>query len=103
MLLQIDFSHEGPFGEGMAAMLRPLAEDIAGAKGLCWKIWTENEAEKIAGGIYMFESEADAQDYLSLHTKRLAGFGITDVRARFFDVNETLSQVTRWTPPASKG
>ena len=103
MLLQIDFSHAGPFGQEMAAMLAPLAEDIAKTNGLVWKIWTENEAAKTAAGIYMFDTHANAQDYLTMHTKRLASFGIADVRARFFTINQLLSATTHWSPPIPQG
>jgi len=30
-----------------------------------------------------------------MHTKRLGSFGVTGIRAKFFDVNETLTAVTR--------
>ena len=103
MLLQIDFSHAGPFGQEMAAMLGPLAEDIAKTNGLVWKIWTENEAAKTAGGIYMFDMETNARDYLTMHTKRLESFGITDVRARFFTINDALSLTTHWNPSIPQG
>lgn len=51
ILLQIDFPHEGPFGEEMTAMMRDLAKDIATEKGLVFKLWTENEMTKEAGDI----------------------------------------------------
>jgi hypothetical protein len=34
-------------------------------KGLLWKIWLMNEAEKSAGGIYLFKDEASAQAYVN--------------------------------------
>ncbi len=30
-------------------------------KGFHWKIWTENEKTKEAGGIYVFEEKQDAE------------------------------------------
>jgi hypothetical protein len=34
-------------------------------KGLLWKIWLMNEAEKSAGGIYLFKDEASAKAYIN--------------------------------------
>lgn len=52
-LLQVDFQYQGPWGDGMTAALRGLAESIANEPGLIWKIWTENQAAGEAGGIYL--------------------------------------------------
>ena len=49
-LLQIDFPFPGPFGEEMTAALSDLAESITKEPGFIWKVWTENEREKEAGG-----------------------------------------------------
>ena len=94
-LLQIDFPLEGPWGEEMASAFSGLAEVIAQAPGLRWKIWTENPAEGLSGGIYLFDDDASAQAYLTEHTARLASFGITDLRAVMFQVNEGLTAINR--------
>lgn len=94
-LLQVDFPMNGPFGEEMSQGFKELAQDIAGEEGLVWKIWTENEKTKEAGGIYLFRDEANAQRYLAKHTKRLEGFGISGIRGKIFDVNESLSLIDR--------
>ncbi len=94
-LVQFDFPMQGPWGEEMAGAFRELAELIAVTPGLRWKVWTENEADGLGGGIYLFDDEASARAYVEEHTARLAGFGITDVRAKVFAVNERLSAVTR--------
>ena len=93
-LLQIDFPFSGPFGHQMAEALRELAVSITEEPGFIWKIWTENDPEKEAGGIYLFETEETAKAYLVKHTERLKGLGITEVHAKIFDVNEALSQIT---------
>lgn len=94
-LLQVDFPHDGIFGDEMSKAFADLAKDIAQEEGLIWKIWTENESEKEAGGVYLFENEADAQRYLKKHIERLASFGYTNIRAKIFSVNETLSRLTK--------
>lgn len=95
VLLQIDFPAEGPWGAEMSTAYADLARDIAGAPGLGWKVWTENSAEGVSGGIYLFDDLASATAYREMHVARLAGFGITDIRALTFDVNVPLSQLTR--------
>lgn len=92
-LLQIDFPMSGPWGEEMAVALRELADTIAKTPGLRWKIWTENEADGRAGGIYLFDDQDSLARYLDEHTARLRGFGIDDIRAVAFDVNEPLTAV----------
>lgn len=94
-LLQFDFPFDGPFGAEMTAALSGLAHDIAGEDGLIWKIWTENEAERRAGGIYLFADPALAARYAAKHKARLEGFGVTGVVARSFTVNAELSAITR--------
>ncbi|MCW8837196.1 MAG: monooxygenase [Thiovulaceae bacterium] len=94
-LLQIDFPHNGPFKKDFEVAFSDLAKDIANEDGLVWKIWTENEENKEAGGIYLFDNLDDAQRYLDKHTQRLNSFGYTDLRAKIFNVNETLSSITK--------
>lgn len=94
-LLQIDFPTNGPFGEEMSAAYKELAQDIATENGLIWKIWTENEKNREAGGIYLFSDEENANRYLQKHTQRLAGFGVKDIKAKIFDVNGPLSIIDK--------
>lgn len=94
-LVQFDFPAQGPWGAEMAAAYAELAENIAAAPGLRWKLWTENAETQMAGGIYVFEDLESAQAYAELHTNRLQSFGITNIRALFFDINEDLSRTTR--------
>lgn len=94
-LLQIDFPFEDPWGRSMSATLEELGDDLAREEGLVWKIWTENETEHRAGGIYLFADDASAERYRRKQVKRLASFGIHEVVARTFSVNETLSVLSR--------
>jgi hypothetical protein len=95
ILLQIDFPHQGPFGQEMTRMMSDLAKDISTEKGLVFKLWTENEETKEAGGIYLFETLAEAQSYLEKHTKRLESFGYSNIRSKIFTVNEGLSVLSK--------
>ena len=96
-LLQVDFPYSGPFGDEMTDVMGDLAKDIATESGLVWKIWTENQEENSAGGIYLFDNMEDAKQYLTKHTKRLESFGFSDIRGKIFSVNEDLSQLSNTT------
>lgn len=95
-VLQIDFPTEGPWGDEMSKAYADLATHLAKTPGLLWKIWTENEKTNEAGGIYLFEDEASAKNYLTEHTARLQSFGITKIRSKIFDINLPLSEVTKF-------
>jgi hypothetical protein len=91
--MQIDFPHHGPFGDELAAAMQERAEDISNEPGLIWKIWTVNEEDQMAGGIYLFDNKADAQRYTDKHEKRLTEWGYTNIRALIFEVHEELSKL----------
>ena len=93
-LLQVDFPHQGPFGDELTTAMSDLAKDISTETGLISKLWTENENEKEAGGIYLFDNENDAKRYLNKHTKRLQSFGYENIRGKIFVVNEDLSKLS---------
>ena len=42
-ILQVDFPHDGIFGEEFSNAFKDLATDISNEVGLIWKIWTENK------------------------------------------------------------
>lgn len=92
-LLVFEFPSTGPFGAEAEAAYADLAADIAGQDGLIWKAWTEDPQRQVAGGVYLFADEASAQAYVKKHTARLAGFGITDITATSYQVNEGLSLI----------
>ncbi|MGI5309986.1 monooxygenase [Rheinheimera sp. WS51] len=94
-LLQIDFPFTGPFGDEMTQALNELALSITEEPGFIWKIWTESKSGQEAGGIYLFADKQSAQAYLDKHTARLKQLGVTEVRARIYDVNSDLSKITK--------
>ena len=95
ILLQIDFPFEGAMGEEMSKSFKELAESIRDEEGLIWKIWTQNEETKEAGGIYLFSDKQSAKKYMNMHIERLSGFGVKDIRAKLFEVNEPLSKISK--------
>lgn len=94
-LLQIDFPHNGPFNEELTSMMKDLAQDISSENGLVFKLWTENQETKEAGGIYVFDNEKDAKTYLDKHTKRLESFGYSNIKSKIFTINEELSRISK--------
>ncbi|MFK5636173.1 MULTISPECIES: monooxygenase [unclassified Ornithinimicrobium] len=94
-LLYFEFPSDGPYGQEAAVAYADLAADISVEDGLIWKVWTEQPETSTAGGVYLFEDPESAARYVEKHTARLAGFGITDITAKEFAVNEPLSETTR--------
>ncbi|WP_405051191.1 YdhR family protein [Serratia marcescens] len=65
----------------------------------------ENQSVGEAGGVYLFRDLASAEAYLAMHSAeaylamhsaRLKSFGIVDINANIFAVNEPLSRLNRW-------
>ncbi|QDH21434.1 monooxygenase [Saccharibacillus brassicae] len=96
VILQIDFEYAGPYGDEMAEAFREMAESINEAPGFRQKIWTENASTAEAGGIYLFDTEANAASYRDFHLRRLAGFGIDRANAKIFAVNRRLSAINHF-------
>ncbi len=94
-IVQFDFAYKGPFGKEMAETMEGLAKSIAQEPGVIWKIWTENEETQEAGGIYLFENEQSALDYIKKHSERLQMFGISQVNVKMFDINKPLTAITK--------
>lgn len=92
-LLQIHFAFQGPFGADMSRQLVELAESINQEPGFIWKIWTENEKNQQAGGIYLFKDEETALAYVKKHTVRLRAFGVEEVSFTICDINQPLSRI----------
>lgn len=95
VLLQVDFPYTGPWGAEMSEAMASLAQSIAHELGLLWKIWTENAETAEAGGIYLFSDRPSAEAYLAMHSARLKSFGVPQVNAKLFDVNDSLSLIDR--------
>jgi hypothetical protein len=62
---------------------------------MIWKIWTENQSTKEAGGLYLFSDAQSAESYITKHSERLKGFGINRVNVKIFDVNLPLTNITK--------
>ena len=74
-----------------------LAKQFAELGGLRWKIWLINEAEREAGGIYLFEDEKSAQAFLEgqLAAQVKAHKALSNLSVKQFDVMDELTAITR--------
>ncbi len=95
IIMYMDFSYSGPWGEERLPSTASRAQDIAAEPGLIWKIWTENPETNEAGGVYLFSNVEDLERYLIKHTARLAKIGITNINVKRFYVADELSMITR--------
>ncbi|WP_058911832.1 monooxygenase [Entomohabitans teleogrylli] len=96
VVLQVDFSMPAEMlGENLSKSAQPLAESITREPGFISKVWTENQQTNEAGGIYFFTDRASAEKYWEMHQARLSGFGVNNARARIFDINVPLTQITK--------
>ncbi|WP_204138182.1 YdhR family protein [Halomicronema sp. CCY15110] len=96
-ILQITFRNPNGRSEPAQKAAWERAHQIAVWPGLVWKVWIANPSEAIYGGIYLFADEASATAYLQgpvvAAMRSLAG--VTDFSAQLFEVNKSLSAVTR--------
>lgn len=94
-LVVVEFPSQGPWNKEMANAYRELATDIATEPGLIWKVWTEAPERSVAGGVYLFSTRQSADAYVAKHATRLQAWGIKNIDARTFEVNDELSFITR--------
>jgi hypothetical protein len=97
-LLQVNHRRERAQSDPVqAGHLLGAAERISGLPGLQWKIWIYEDSQGAAGGIYLFDTEKHArawgEDAMPASLGRLPG--VSEIEARYFDVDESLSAITR--------
>jgi hypothetical protein len=95
-ILQINMNYGIP-AEDLSKAFMEVAQPIADAKGLKWKVWLHNSEEKSCGGIYLFEDEASVKAYLD--SEIVAGLAsnpaLSNISLKVFDVLPDHSKVTR--------
>ncbi|MFD1161485.1 MULTISPECIES: monooxygenase [Hwangdonia] len=95
VIMYVDFPHREVWGKEMAVQMKELAQSIVNEPGFVWKFWTENKNEEMAGGVYMFDSRENAENYLKMHTDRLVKFGYSNIKGKVFEINEELSNICK--------
>jgi hypothetical protein len=95
-ILQINFKFKVPRSELEKAFLQG-AQPIAKVKGLLWKVWLMNEAEKTAGGIYLFKDDASVEAYLKgeIAAGLKSNPALSDIEVKVFDILPEHTKITR--------
>lgn len=64
--------------------------------GCCWKIWLVNDDLKEAGGVYLFESAEDLEEYVNSSLFAAVGKNpaFSNLQTSSFDVVEAASKIT---------
>ena len=95
-ILQCNFKFKVPRSELEKAFIQ-TAQPIANVKGLQWKIWGVNEAEKSAAGIYLFKDDASLQAYLKgeIMTGMNSNPAVSNVEIKVLEVLPQPTKITR--------
>ncbi len=95
-ILQINFRFNVPRADYESAV-SGLASNFAAVAGLRWKIWTINEAESEAGGIYLFDDDPSLQAFLDgpLAAAVKSHPALSDLSAKQFDVMPEITAICR--------
>ncbi len=86
-----------PAEEWGARYTDPIAQPFIDMRGLKWKIWIDEPDLQLSGGIYLFETRADANAYLNgpIVARMRENPNYTDLTLRVFDIRERVSELTR--------
>jgi len=103
-ILQLNFRLNAS-REEYEKLCESVAQAFAELTGLRWKIWLLNEAEKEAGGIYLFDSEASLQAFLAgpLAAQVRSLPAVRDLSVKQFDVMDQVTAITRGPVSPAKG
>jgi hypothetical protein len=95
-ILQINMKYNIP-AETLSKAFMELAKPIADMKGLEWKVWIHDPANRMAGGIYLFKDDLCCNNYLK--SKIVADLqknpAVSNIDAKVFDVMPEHSKITR--------
>jgi hypothetical protein len=100
-IVQINFKFKNPKPDVEKHWLEgaPTFGPNGKVKGLLWKIWLMNEAEKSAGGIYLFKDEASAQAYVNgpiiAGGRTCSGCSAYDIEIKVWDILPKHTKITR--------
>lgn len=98
VVLQINYRRpDMPAEEWDARYTDDIAKPFVDMKGLKWKIWIDEPAEQLSGGIYLFETRADADAYLNgpIVARIKANIALADLSFRLFEIRDHVSRLTR--------
>jgi len=95
-ILQVNFKFSVSRAEYEQAA-NSLAPQFAEVAGLRWKVWTMNEAQNEAGGVYYFDDESSLQTYLAgpLAEAVKSHPALSDMTVKQFEVMGDVTAITR--------
>lgn len=96
-ILQVNFEYPGITPEKAAALNDPArATPFLSVQGLLWKIWLNTEGGPKVGGLYCFDSRANAEAYLAgpIVARMKANPEMANLTFQIYAVTEGPSRVT---------
>ena len=95
-ILQVNFSLDMTI-EDYQGLADSLSDTFANLPGLVWKIWLLNEAEREAGGLYLFDSDESMEAYLDgpIVAALKSHPAITNLNVKQFDVMPAVTAASR--------
>ncbi len=96
--LQVNYSRAiSKHDAAQAERLTAVAHEIASVPGLLWKVWVYDEDARVAGGMYLFDSEESARSFGDgpMESALQSFPGVGDITKRYFDVDDALTGITR--------
>ena len=96
-ILQINFKYNNVSPAEFEETVDPMARPISEVEGLIWKIMMHNECTSEAGGIYLFESTAAIDNYLSgpIVAQIISHPALSDFSVKQFGIMEGFTAITR--------
>jgi hypothetical protein len=94
-VLTTRFNYSMPTTE-FKKMMPIVAPQFSAIPGCCWKIWLINEIQKEAGGVYLFESATELEQFLNsnLLVSVTSHPALSNFEAYTFGVEEEASLIT---------
>lgn len=97
VILQINFVNDVSEEELAANTSLDGAKAISELPGLHWKVWLRNPQSREGGGIYLFDTRAQAEAWVAGPV--ISGLRqnpkVSDFSAKIFEVREEVSRITR--------
>ncbi|MBR9851963.1 MAG: YdhR family protein [Rhodobacteraceae bacterium] len=98
VILQINYRRPDiPAAEWDARYTDEIAGPFIEMPGLKWKIWIDEPEAQLSGGIYLFETRADAEAYLAgpIVTRMKENPALSEKSFQIFEIRDRVSELTR--------
>ena len=94
-VLTTKFNYSMPTEE-FKKIMPAVAPKFSEIPGCCWKIWIINEDRKESGGVYLFESATELEQFLNSNLFALVANNpeFSNLQTNTFDVSEAASVIT---------